>query len=491
MKRAFTKRKVLFFIGLVGVICFLPSLFFFFCADDFVWIEKSRNICLSTIPDLVKEYNFTLRFRPVINLVFRLNYYIFSLKPLCYHLINVILHIFNAFFLYLLLSHFSKDSKFNLFITFVFLSHFIHEESVFWISSLSTLLGAFLYLASLLLFMNYQDKRRKKSIYFLSIFLFTIALFSREDSFTLPCVILIFFYLKSANWSNSITKLKKQIGCLSPFIIISILYLIFQLFIFQRPLFSKMFTTSPSIWMKNLFYFLGNYLFPVRLIFDLSEYKLHSFLLNFFEQNLKFSLLGLIFLVLSIGFLIFIIRLFRRKNPLFNFGILFSFLTILPYLFLNANGQRFCYLPAIGFSLSLMGVIQMFFQKREKGYLAKVYKRLTLVISTIIILNFLILYERGYWWYKGGNIVKNIVKQTEGTLSKVPQKETVYFVDLPRRIHGAYIFHLGFSEAIKLFYPELEFEIKEIDQSDLKKIGGLADKYVFIYENGKLIKLDD
>jgi len=489
MKSEFTKGKILLLLGLTGALCFLPSLFFFFCADDFVWIEKSKDLCLTTIPDLVKDYNFTLRFRPVINLVFKFYYHIFFLKPFWYHLFNLVLHILNTFLLYLLISHFSKDFRLNLCIVFIFLTHFIHEESVFWISSVSTLLGAFLYLGSLLMFFNYQDGTRRKSKYFFSIFLFSIALFSREDSFTLPFVILILIYLKSIGWSDFVIKLKKQIGSLCPFLTISILFLILQLFIFQPPFFSKTFTLSPLNWIKNGFYIIGNYLLPARFFFDLSGYRLHDFSLNIFKRSSGSIFWGVILLFLAFIFVFLIMRLFQRRNFLFNFGILFSVATALPYLFLNANGQRFCYLPAIGFSAALLGFLQILFQRKKGDDFTRLYKRLSLVISVAVVFNFFVLYERGYWWWEGGSTARDIMQQAEEVVADIPSQKTLYFVDLPRRIHGSYVFHQGFPEAIKLFYPDFEVEIKQVNQSDLDKIENWEGEYAFKYEDGGLVRL--
>ena len=147
---------------------------------------------------------------------FWVEYQIWGLDPIGYHLINVLLHAFNAILLWRILYFLQVPGA--LFAAAIFALHPVHVESVAWISERKNVLSGFFYLVALSIYLrlalrsnmftgalmlpaeNYlQDSRRyPKTLYILSIAFYLCALLSKTVTCSLPAVILILLWWQRA-----------------------------------------------------------------------------------------------------------------------------------------------------------------------------------------------------------------------------------------------------------------------------------------------------
>jgi hypothetical protein len=237
--------------------------------------------------------------------------------------------------------------------------------------------------------------------------------------------------------------------------------------------------------IKNIAYFGISFLFPVRLFFDLVGFKVHSYLNTIIQLRLNNSWIILILLIISAVFLWLILFLRRKKTPGFKLGLVFVLLGILPYLLVNGNGQRFLYFPLLGFSLVLASLLL------HLSNILKNIRIINLLLILIVIFNGLIIYERSSWWRKAGTVCKEIINQSGEIVSSFPAGSEVYFANLPRRMNGAYTFHIGFAEAIALFNPQVEVKVNDLGQLEAEGLENLknSSKNVYVYQNKRFEKL--
>jgi len=476
---------VFLLLASLGFLAFYPALFNFFCADDFIWIETTNDIFVNH--DLTSSNNFVVtRGRPVVSLVFLFLYQLVGLKPFGYHLLSILLHILNAVLLFQLLSFLTKKTTLRLVASLIFLLHFIHEESLFWISSNSVLLCCSFYLTSLLLFLKWRANRGSAVLYVFSLFFFVLALFSREDAITFP--LLVFLVLLSdfppVQKLNRINAFKIS----GPFFLLTGLYLLFRLFTLPPDLIGHSLKLDPTIPLKNMAYFSVNLFFPYRFLFDLVGYdKLER--LQLYYQAFDLRWLTIPFILALLFFLLkFLSHHPKKGNTLFNAGILFLCLSILPYLFLDGNGQRFLYFPLLGFSLVgvhfISSISDHLARKGQRRAKAFVY----LCVTVIFLLNFALIRERSNWWKQAGLTSGYVVQQTQMLVSQAQQSE-LGVLSLPHRVHGAYIFLTGFEEAVAIYYPEVEGKIKYLGRLDTDEIERLKIENLYTFRDGKFEKL--
>ena len=106
-----------------------------------------------------------------------------------FHLNNLILHILNALIVCWLMTLFSRNRWVGIVCGLVFLVHPINTETVLWISNRKDLLSTFFGRLTLLSYMYYVLKHRKKLLY-ASIVFFAFGLLSKVKVIMLPFIML-------------------------------------------------------------------------------------------------------------------------------------------------------------------------------------------------------------------------------------------------------------------------------------------------------------
>ena len=360
-------------------------------------------------------------YRPVSILMFALEWELAPGKPWLGHLINVILYSLTGFLIFYILSFLLKNSPFNNSIAFfsalIFAAHPIHTEVVANIKSRDEILALFFCLAALFSFVKHFDNE-KTGWLILSLILYTVALFSKENAITFIIIFpLVIYFFRSLHWKRiSLISLTLLIPAAIYFIVrFSVLHHLGahdQVSLINNSMagasgFLDRFPTAIMI--------LGRYLllliFPHPLVGDYSYNQI-----PLVEWSSPLFILSLA-VYLTLAYLV--IKGFAAKN-IYSFCIIYFFTTIsivsnILFLIEATMGERFLYMPSLGFCLAAsFFLLNSFSTKKNNGSYTfsqfYISRKAALVLSLIIILFSVKTFSRNLDWKDNFTLLENDIK---------------------------------------------------------------------------------
>lgn len=130
---------------------------------------------------------------PLVYSTLRLEYALWGLKPLGYHLVNVLLHIGNALLVWHLLRRLAVPGAWLA--AAVFALHPVQVETVAWVTELKNTESTLFYLLAVLAWLNFCAGKSRGD-YALALGLHALALFAKTTACTLPAVLLLALWLR-------------------------------------------------------------------------------------------------------------------------------------------------------------------------------------------------------------------------------------------------------------------------------------------------------
>ncbi|MDP8265743.1 MAG: tetratricopeptide repeat protein [Candidatus Aceula meridiana] len=199
-----TDRKTLGVLIASGFLAYLRCIFYPFVHDDLIFIVTNPQINQwdNLVDIFLKSSGFfqgdaiiNTYYRPLLEVFYKIEYLFFGLDPKGYHIVNIFLHIANGICIYFLSRILFKRKLLAFFAAALFLLHPVQTESVCAIAGISNLLFSFLCFLSFLFYLNSQkDVLALKKIirYSLSLFIFLLALLTKERAVIWPFLILLY-----------------------------------------------------------------------------------------------------------------------------------------------------------------------------------------------------------------------------------------------------------------------------------------------------------
>ncbi|MFC1709931.1 hypothetical protein ACFL2J_07750, partial [Candidatus Omnitrophota bacterium] len=250
------KVQVLIFI-LIAVLTF--SVYANSLKGDFFWDD------LGLIRDnhLIKNFKFLPQlfsrplsstfhycYRPILNLSFMIDYSIWQLNPLGFHITAVAIHILNAFLVYLLIYLLSEDLKLGFVTGLIFSVHSVLSEPVNYLSSRADLLMGLFCLSGFILYILYRTSASKNRLYLSgSLILFVLGLLSKEMAVVLiPILILYELILLPVK-----EPVKRRLFFITPYLITLIIFAFIRTAVLKAntPDFVERFAISElSLWQR-------------------------------------------------------------------------------------------------------------------------------------------------------------------------------------------------------------------------------------------------
>jgi len=402
--------------------------------DDPAYLQKNyliKEISLSKVKDILTTYINGV-YQPLTIFSFALEYHFFQLNPLIYHGTNVILHVFNTFFVFVFIYLLSQQKTTALIVALLFGIHPMRVESVAWITERKDVLFSFFYFISLNLYCLYRSAQNRKCRFLAAAFIFfVLSVMSKPAGATLPIIFLLVDYYQGRKIGKGSIMEKIPffivalamggivfIGTFTPAHIDAYPFSLAWHHALARNFVSPV---IPYFWLDQILltsHTVSTYLLKIIWVTDLSCYyplisKRHSLL----PIEYYFSFLVVIIMLL-------VILKYFRKNKTVLFGVLFFCVTI---FFLLPSGHighslfadRFTYVPYVGIFFLIATSLRQFFVNKEKMRNPALF----IVIFVYLGLNMFFISQTR----KRCRVWKNSMTLWSDVIEKYPQESLPYF----------------------------------------------------------------
>ena len=382
VEEAIPLYHITFFV-FVGFMVYFRVLFNNFVWDDMDQVLNNPLIQhLSTIPYFFTASTFSTvgavlslagaYYRPLMTVVFSFNHALWGLNPFGFHLFDVILHIANTIFVFLLLKRLFSFHKFKFSQTAAFIAsslylvHPVNVESVAYISATSELLYTFFALVAIYTALTFCLRKEISIIHLSVIFLSILAsLFSKESGIISVLLVLIVSFIYFRDKFRILFLV-----CLSSLGVYSIFrFAIAKLSANQQLWPMPIAHATLAERLLTLPYELFSYL---RLIFFPKDLHISQADLVTNVSDHRFYLLLAIILIFAVASGIFMIRMKEKLSIFFLLWFLISLglvLNIVPLYY--TVEERWVYFPLIGF----LGIISIFIIKvlSQSNFFQKIF----------------------------------------------------------------------------------------------------------------------
>jgi len=402
-----TTKKAFLFIFIIGIFVFFNALFNGFVWDDISYIIQNPEVHVFNTPVYFQQsiFNNAGQYRPLTELYFAFLYQLSANSSFFYHVIQVALHIINAFLIFILFKKFFQN-EISFLLSVIFLVHPMQVESVSYISAAGSVLF-FVFGISALLIITKKNIKYKES---LIVFLLTLAsILTRESGFLFIIVGLTYLLVFNKKYFSRFLLIYSS--C-------SILY-----FLIRFGIGGVYFTTRPLIPIDRLtllqrlinvpgilFYYIKTLIFPINLFID-QQWIVSSMTLSNFYIPL-FLLIGL-FLLLLFYFFKFI-KGKEEESKIYLFFIVWSiagfslYSQIFPLDMTVAD--RWVYFPFVG----ILGITGFFISSISAT--KKNLKYAVIILSVIISLFSIRMIIRNANWYNFLTLYSHDVKHNNNYL---------------------------------------------------------------------------
>jgi Flp pilus assembly protein TadD len=367
-------------ITLVFIICALVFLAYCsslqggFVYDDVFFIKENPLIRdLSNVPAIftsafweASSHPGKTFYRPLAVLSYAVNFSLGGFDPFGYHLLNVLLHVGNVLLVFALADRLFRHTVLSAAVALLFGLHPINTEVVAWVSGRGDILATFFFLGALVLYVRVyppedsgpSEARRPWLLHGSSTLAFLLGLLAKESAATLIGVLALY----ELAFRPSVPKKGLR---LLPFVIIVAAYLGWRVTVLgelqvqpvafvlnplvEEPLLPR-FLTGIKIFGKYLWLLLC----PLRLSVDYSFNQI-PVVHTPWEPGVVISALAAIGLT-GLGLLCWV----RDRVVFFGLGFFFVTGSLIfanaLFVFTNIFGERFMYLPGVGFVLACAGL---------------------------------------------------------------------------------------------------------------------------------------
>lgn len=395
----FTKIRILLFV--FAVLLYGNTINHDYAIDDAIVIYDNMFVQegVSGIPGLLSKDTFFGffktegkaklvsggRYRPLTPVMFALEWQIFGHNPMIGHLFNILLFgllviiLFNTIYKLLNNSEYATNAGWIAFITaLLFTAHPIHTECVANIKGRDEIMALLFSLSALYYSLKTYDTQHKKYMVFAAI-LFFFGLMSKENTITYLAIIPLALILFRG------VKITTSLKYVAPLLISTITFLAIRtsvlgfdfggapLELMNNPFLKIVDNTyvpfSLSEKMATIVFTLGKYIsilfFPHPLTHD--YYPRHIELMSWSDISVILSVV--LYVILG-----FVALKYFTKNKIVSFSILYFVITLsivsnIVFPVGTNMGERFMFMPSLGFCFAIASVVAQFNKKPWVQYL--------------------------------------------------------------------------------------------------------------------------
>ena len=303
-------------------------------------------------------------YRPVMNVVYMVNYHLFGLKPWGFHLVNVLFHAGVSVLVFFLFARLPAASppgsspsslaggraggllSLPFIAALLFAVHPVHTEAVAWVAGLPDLSFSFFFLLSLLLYIRATEgKGLHKGRYALSVASFFLSALSKEPALTLPLLLVGYDHLLGDPEEGFRGRWKRYI----PYVIAAAAYFALRLHALGGMAPERRHEHLGALQLAiNVFPLFMDYLGKLLLPVNLNAFHVFHPIASMLEMK------GILSVAVAAAFA-GMTAVAYRKNRTACFCLLLLVAPLLPAFYirglgLNTFAERYLYLPSAGFA---------------------------------------------------------------------------------------------------------------------------------------------
>ncbi|MBF0569781.1 MAG: hypothetical protein HQL18_03300, partial [Candidatus Omnitrophica bacterium] len=208
--------RVFLLLVLAGLAVYANAIFHPFVHDDVVFIAQNPNIARwdnlfeaffrTGVPFQSLQLT-TPYYRPVLEVFYRAGFSLFGMNPAGFHCLNILLHILNAFLLYLVCLGLRLKRSWAFAVALVFLVHPVQSEAVACVSGISNLAVTVFCLGAFLSYLQARrfDGARAAGWSAGALILFVLALLPKEQAIIFPALVLTYEFFMPTGMSRPLT----------------------------------------------------------------------------------------------------------------------------------------------------------------------------------------------------------------------------------------------------------------------------------------------
>jgi hypothetical protein len=373
--------------------------------DELIIVNNPQNRELSNLLDLFRSADIVYSdepqppyYRPVNRFTYMLDYQLFGLNPLGYHVENIGLHLIAVLLLFVLVDTLFTNTSVAFLSALIFAVHPINAEAVNFISARNTLLAAVFVLSSFIVY-RYAARKQKPLFFYCSGMLFFFGLLCKETALALLPVLFLYDIRRGAPLMEHAGK---KILSLLPFMLFLGIYIFLRSNALSNAVGVNMEMEKlwQRIWQDSYIVpaYLSNFLFPLNLNI---WYVIPSDYLSHYLA-LSFQWIIIFLLVLTI---------LKKGTAAMTFGILWFAITFLPVSNIipipsAPMADRHVYLSVMGLCITLAAFFCTVLAQ-TKGLMQK-----TILSASIILLVLfcLITFKRNVDWRDDFSLARSVVR---------------------------------------------------------------------------------
>lgn len=353
-------------------------------------------------------------YRPVLIISFAIDRLLWGNNPLGYHLTSILLQAINGILIFLLISYLFKNRLLAFLTSVLFIIHPVQSEAVVYASGRTDPLMLLFCLSSILLLLkSTKTQNINLPLYSSSIFLFLLAVLSKEIAVILPfLVVLAYFTYMKLNRNN----LSRLVILISPFLFLDAFYVLLRLTVLNFAD-TLNFYSSVNIYNSHLtvrlFTFTSAFLqyvkvliFPKDLIFS-RDITILTSVIN--PTTIVFIIILTVIFLLSV-------KLWGR-NKLFLFSTVWFFIGLIPVSGIipinNIVAEHYLYLPSVGFFLFISYLFTWIFGKSKNRNMRYFFMASITVLIAILSTRTII---RAFDWRDAVTFYTVSLKQSPGNI---------------------------------------------------------------------------
>lgn len=402
----FDNRYVLLLILVITFLLFLNTLTTnFINLDDTGYIRDNpyiKSLTLEGIKDIFTTFQ-NANYHPFTTLSYAIEYNLFGLNALPYHLVNLLIHLLNVVLAFRLVQNISGRKDVAAITALFFAIHPMHVESVAWISERKDVLYSFFYLAGLLTYLQYvQAGADKRKWYLYTVLLFLGSLLSKSAAVTFPVMLLLFDFYYRRGWQMKVLLEK------IPFFLLSLLFGILAI-LSQKSAGAINADLMPAYSLVQRFfvvcYAVTYYIIKMIWPFNLA-------VLNYAPKEIPVTYyLSPLFLLLLV-FLIYKAKTLKRE---LLFGMLFYLIAIALTIQIIPVGytivsDRYSYVPYIGLFF-ITGHFYAAIQENKFTFSGKLKPYLNYLLAGVTFFFLILTFQRNKVWNNSVSLFKEVVEK--------------------------------------------------------------------------------